>query len=369
MFGGFWDTLPAPIIGLSPMDGVTDQPFRYIQQHYSQPDVIYTEFTAAEGVARNATKLFRDFLYDESQRPIVAQIFGKEPRAFYVTALILCYLGFDGIDINMGCPAKSVREHGSGAALIQTPKLAQEIIRATQRGVQDYVNGLTLDDLPELKAKTKTLVLERHQHLSPHLQARRQIPVTVKTRIGFDESVVDSWIPTLLETEVPVIGLHGRTLKQLYGGAANWDEIGRAKQLMAGTNTKLLGNGDLLSPQDVYRRVQETNVDGVLVGRATFGDPWILGDMIRARDTNWNNGNMDSFVRTEPTPQEMARVALHHAQVYEATFGNDHFLPMRKHLGWYIRGMHNAANYRTQLVMANSAHEVAEILQPLLSES
>ncbi|MDQ5950783.1 MAG: hypothetical protein QG639_59, partial [Patescibacteria group bacterium] len=146
---GFWRQLPLPIVGLSPMDGVTDQPFRFIQKKYGKPAVVITEFTSVEGVCHGASPLLKDFQFDESQRPVVAQIYGTTPDFFRQTAIILCELGFDGIDINMGCPAKNVAHSGAGAALIQTPDLAQEIIRAVQQGISEWKNGATVDNCPD----------------------------------------------------------------------------------------------------------------------------------------------------------------------------------------------------------------------------
>lgn len=363
MFSGFWNDLPACAIGLSPMDGVTDQPYRHLQKKYSSPDIIMTEFTSAEGVSRNALRLFRDFEFDETQRPIVAQIFGKEPRSFYVTAVILGYLGFDGIDINMGCPAKNVSQHGAGAALILTPDTAQEIVRQTRRGMTDWANGLTLDDLPELKQKTKTMILEHYAQLPSQYQERRLLPVSVKTRIGYDQPVIHDWMSALLEVEPAVISVHGRTLKQLYGGQANWEIISQAVNEARGSQTKVFGNGDLLTPQDVRQRVQETGVDGVLIGRATFGDPWIIGQMKAYRDSGWS----EAFAYQEPTVIERIQVAIEHAELYEKSYPNEHFLPMRKHLGWYIKGFPFASDYRVRLMLANSAREVKTVLQEYLA--
>lgn len=366
MIQGFWQHLPRPIIGLSPMDGVTDAPYRYIQKKYGKPDIILTEFTAAEGISRNAIKLLRDFLFDEAERPVVAQIFGKEPRSFRITALILCYLGFDGIDINMGCPAKSVEHHGSGAALIRTPKLAQEIIRETMQGVQDWVNGMTLDAYPDLKQKTKQIILSRHKQLPPQYQERRAIPVSVKTRVGYDHPVVEEWIPYLLEMEPAAISLHGRTLKQLYSGEANWDEIAKAAELVHQTPTLILGNGDITSVQQAYDRINATGVDGVLVGRATFGNPWILRDLVTYRELT-SQREENSFAEYLPTIDDRIEVACDHARTFTRIFPEEGFLPMRKNLAWYIKGLPNAGEYRAALVQANSAQEAIDLLQPLRS--
>src|SRR3972149_8194050 len=143
---GFWHELSRPIIGLSPMDGVTDHPYRHIQKKYGRPDVVYTEFATVEGFCRGVEKVLDDFLFNEEQRPIVAQIYGTSPQLFREAATALCQMGFDGIDINMGCPAKSVAHSGAGAALILTPKLAQEILKATKAGVGGWQNGKNVRD-------------------------------------------------------------------------------------------------------------------------------------------------------------------------------------------------------------------------------
>lgn len=356
MFRGFWDSLPKPIIGLSPMDGVTDQPYRFMQKKYGQPDLLMTEFTSAEGIVHNATQLFRDFLFDESERPIVAQIFGKDPAAFRTTALILGYLGFDGIDINMGCPAKSVRQSGSGAALICTPLLAQELVRATQAGVQDWMNGKTLDDCPELKQKTKKAVMARHVLLPEKYQQRQELPISVKTRIGFDTPTVEAWIPYLLEVEPANLSIHGRTLKQMYTGQANWEEIAKVVELAKGSGTTVMGNGDIDSLETAKLRISETGVDGLLVGRATYGNPWIFQEL-----TAWRDGKPVAPI--EPTPEQRLQMALEHTEVFEKAFPEDSFLPMRKHLAWYIKSFPFATDLRVQLMTAQNGEDVKKVLK------
>jgi tRNA-dihydrouridine synthase B len=356
MFQGFWSTLPRPIIGLSPMDGVTDQPYRHITKKYGRPDVVITEFTAASGLARNAIKLLRDFVYDESQRPIVAQIFGNEPETFYVTAIMVCALGFDGLDINMGCPAKNVSHSGSGAALILTPKLAQELITSAKKGIEDWYNGYDLAKLP-VKQSMLAEIIRLHEALPPQYQERRMIPVSVKTRIGYDVPVIEEWIPALLEMEPAVITLHGRTLKQMYSGEANWEEIAKAAALVHQTKTLILGNGDIHDPQTFFERVKASDVDGALIGRATEGNPWILSQMVAAR-----NGEP---LPPLPEKSEVLDVVMEHCQVFENGESDHGFMPMRKHLAWYIKGFPNASDFRTSLVLSNSSEEVSKILEPL----
>lgn len=338
MFKGFWEKIDKPIIGLSPMDGVTDAAMRYITKKHGNPSVIMTEFTSAEGVRAGALRLMKDFIYSNIERPIVAQIFGSDPDAFYKTAIVCSALGFDGVDINMGCPAKSVEEHGAGAGLIRTPELASQIIKATQKGILDWSEGIALDSL-DLHPK----ILEYIKEFNPN-QERKLIPVSVKTRIGYDQPVTKEWISHLLEHDLANISLHGRTLKQLYMGLADWEQIGIGASLVRQTDTSFLGNGDILSLEDASDKIKVYNLSGVLIGRAAQGNPWFFKGVI-------------------PQTEERFAAAIEHAKYFEKVFPGEHFLPMRKHLAWYIKGFADASDLRQKLVLSNSASEVEEILK------
>ena len=338
------------------MDGVTDQPFRHIQKKYGKPMLMYTEFTNAEGLCLSNGRLLRDLLYDETQRPIIAQIFGKTPHFFHQAAIILCEIGFDGIDINMGCPSKNVASSGSGAGLIRTPHLAQEIVRATQRGVQDWLNGATVHDCPDIKPRVAAQILAKRAALPPAYQERRPIPVSVKTRIGYDTPILETWLPYLLEVEPVAICIHGRTLAQAYAGAASWEQIGKAVELAKGTGILLLGNGDVLSLAQAQQRVDDYGVDGVLIGRATYGNPFFFdaAQPIQGEDVD------PAYVR------DIAHIMVEHATLYEQSYVDYekyYFHPMRKHFGWYARQMHGGKKLRIPLMQSNSAQEVAQILQ------
>lgn len=349
MSQGFWTTLTQPIIGLSPMDGVSDHPFRHIQKKYGKPAVVYTEFTSCEGVCHGAVQLLKDFLFDETQRPVIGQIYGTTPEYFRQTAIVLCELGFDGIDINMGCPAKNVAHSGAGAALIKTPKLAQEIIAAVKQGITDWQNGTSAKDCPDLSPEIIAEVERRHAKLPAEYQNRqRRIPVSIKTRMGYDSIVVEDWIKNLLEMEPSAIALHGRTLKQQYGGQADWEVIGRAAAITSQTPTLLLGNGDVQSHTDALEKIRAYNLNGVLIGRATFGNPYVF---------------LSDLQLTQPH-KSYFEIAIEHAQLYENTFSNDpkyNFLPMRKHLGWYVRGVENASQIRVEIYQSNTTQEAVDI--------
>jgi tRNA-dihydrouridine synthase len=147
MTSSLWKTLPQPIIGLAPMDGVTDPAFRYIVATYGKPDVVFTEFTNVHDICSGRLKTLDSLRYSEVERPVIAQIYGKDPALFYQAAHVVCELGFDGLDINMGCPSKNVASSGSGAGLIRTPNLALELMERARKGIQDWADGQTLKDV------------------------------------------------------------------------------------------------------------------------------------------------------------------------------------------------------------------------------
>ncbi len=336
------------------MDGVTEHTYRHIQKKYGSPDIIYTEFTNVEGVCHGAIKLLEDFLFDETQRPIVAQIYGTTPKYFRQVAVILCELGFDGVDINMGCPAKSVESSGAGAALIKTPLLAQEIIRETKAGVADYLNGMRAKDCPDISQNIATEVAKRHENLPEDYKnsnkENREIPVSVKTRIGYSTPVVEEWIPILLEMKPAAIALHGRTLKQQYSGESNWEEIHKAALLCKESNTILLGNGDVLNYEQAIEYIKKYEVDGILIGRGSFGNPFAF------------QPNSEKLL----TENNIFKIALEHCKLFEQTYDQDpryHFMPMRKHLGWYVKGIDGAREIRMELFQANNSEEVETIFK------
>lgn len=359
----FWQKIEKPIIGLSPMDGVTDASFRFITAKYGGPDVTFTEFVNVETAFFAPQAFIRDLTYSEIERPIVAQIYGHTPEMFYKVAHIVGELGFDGLDINMGCPAKKVAAKGSGAGLILNPGLAQSIIRSVSQGVQHWSKGQTLRDLEiglELIERVKNSNRLRTGLDSPSL--RRSIPVSIKTRLGYDRIVVEEWIQTLLEEKPSVISVHGRTLKQMYTGKADWAAIDRAVRISKNSGTLILGNGDLLDMGDVYRRVCETNVDGVLLGRSAQGNPWIFRTKDQVKRALRSNG--DVWSQHAPiSSKERFRVMLEHSNHFERNWGTPSFVAMRKHLAWYCKASPRAAKLRSQMVRANNASEVVECLR------
>lgn len=338
---GFWDSLNKPIFALSPMDGVTDAAFRSITDRYGKPHILFTEFTPVEAIKRGATRVLEAFLYHKTATPTVAQIYGTELDGYYQSAIVVAEMGFDGVDINMGCPARNVSHRGAGAGLIQTPELAQQIIRTTQDAMRNWANGQTMEEAG-VHRKTIAYVGEFKSKYGIE-SVRRLLPVSVKTRIGFSHPVTEEWIKTLLETEPVNISLHGRTLKQMYTGHANWEEIGKAAEVVKATKTTLLGNGDVQSLEDAKAKVTQYGVDGVLIGRATFGNPWI-------------------FQGTEVDAKTRLSTALEHTELFADMLPEANFLSMRKHLAWYCRGFANAVEVRSKLMQVSRPEDLRRIL-------
>ncbi|MBM4123546.1 MAG: tRNA-dihydrouridine synthase [Nitrospira sp.] len=358
----FWQTLPQPIIGLSPMDGVTDAVFRLVVARQGAPDVMFTEFTSVGDICRGADCCLASLLYSEEERPVVAQLYGKDPDFFYHATHVVCELGFDGLDINMGCPSRSVASSGSGAALIKTPDLAHSIMRAARQGILDWAKGQALASVGVKASRVELLRSMNLKRSGRPTVPRRIIPLSVKTRLGFDAVVVESWIEHLLAERPAVISVHGRTLQQMYRGEADWVAIGRAAQVVRGTDTLLFGNGDLQSMQAVVRRVRETGVQGALVGRGALGEPWFFRNKKAARVLMGVDERGLLPVEPEKTPAERFRVMLDHARQFEAMTGIDRFPRLRKHLGWYCKGFPHAAAMRGRMVRASSSADVEQIV-------
>ncbi len=323
------------------MDGVTDDPFRQIVAEIGRPDLLYTEFVNVEGLARGAVTMLRHFSYKDAQRPIIAQLYGTEVESFRVAAQIVCALGFDGVDINMGCPAKKVAHRGAGAGLIRTPELAAEIITAVKLGVKDWAEGLSLTEI-----KTTGKMLRALEPLVIAESPRRVIPVSVKTRLGYEQSTIEEWAGFLARQDLFAIAIHGRTLKQAYTGEADWSELQKGFTAIREINpeTLIIGNGDVTSRADAADKCQRYGCDGALIGRAAIGNPW-------------------AFVDYEPTAEERIALAIRHAELFEETLGASAFPGYRRHLAAYIKGLPNAAALRNQLMQASDAATVRTLLE------
>lgn len=317
----FWQKIKRPAFVLAPMADVTDAAFRRIIAKYGKPDVTWTEFVSADGLAlapeEGRAKLLKDLIYTEEERPIVAQFFTSSPENMKKAAIIARELGFDGVDINMGCPAKVINRQDAGACLIRTPELAREIIRAAKEGAGD-------------------------------------LPVSVKTRIGYNKVDLETWLPALLEEEPAVVTIHTRTAKEMSKVPARWEFVKRAVEIRneMGSETLIYGNGDVMNLEEAQRRVEETGCDGVMIGRGIFGNPWLF-----------KSGY-------SPDLKERLCVLVEHTELFEKLLGDiKSFAIMKKHFKAYVSGFDGASELRGKLMETNSAEEVRQVIEEFIGKS
>ena len=303
------------------MANVTDAAFRRIIAKYGKPDVMFTEFTSADGLMSVGQKnLLVDLMYSESERPIVAQLFSGNPEKMFEAAKLVKELGFDGLDINMGCPDRSIEKSGAGACLIKNPRLAKELIRAAREG-----SGL---------------------------------PVSIKTRLGYNKDILEEWLPELLVEKPVAITIHARTRKEMSKVPARWERVKRAVEIRdeLKSGTLILGNGDVKDLADARQKVRETGADGVMLGRAIFGNPFLF-----ARQRG------DSEFKMYDVKKRL-EVLVEHTKLFEDLLGeHKNFAIMKKHFKAYVEGFEGAKDLRVKLMETESATEVGHIVTPLAS--
>ena len=341
------------------MDGVTDSAFRHIVAIHGKPDVVFTEFTNVHDICSGRLKALDSLRYSEAERPVIAQIYGKEPALFYQAAHVVCELGFDGLDINMGCPSKNVASSGSGAGLIRTPNLALELIEMARKGILDWTAGQPLTQIG-MKPKALEAIgqLQSELHHSP---IRKAIPLSVKTRIGFDRNMIEEWSACLIQGRPEVISIHGRTLSQMYRGQSDWEAIALAANRIQPHGILVLGNGDIQSLGESAARIRESGVNGVLIGRGSLGNPWVFQGIPQIREMLQTE---QSCIPPQHVPslEEKFSVMIQHAFLFEKIHGPERFVRMRKHLGWYCSGFPHAAAMRAELVRTNSTLDVINLV-------
>lgn len=315
----FWHRLSKPFFVLAPMADVTDAAFRIIIAKYAKPDVLWTEFVSADGLCSVGREVLLNSLkYTESERPIIAQLFTSKPEKLEQAAKLCLELGFDGVDINMGCPDKSVEKQGAGAALIRNPDKARELIRAAKRGVNN------------------------------------QLPVSVKTRLGYKRDELDTWLPELLAEEPAAVTIHARTRQEMSKVPARWADVARAVEIRNSLKSKTLvvGNGDLRDLTDARARVVESGADGAMLGRAIFGNPWLF--LSQQQDIS--------------IPGRL-RVMVEHTRLFAELLGSvKSFAVMKKHYKAYVNGWDGAKELRLELMEANNPDEVALIVERYLED-
>ncbi len=325
----FWEKLKKEkrvFFCLAPMINVSDTVFRQIIAKYSRhglpgggPDLFWTEFVSADGIAspEGRENVLRLLKFSKKEKPLIAQIFSAHPEQIKIACEVIANLGFDGIDINMGCPDKDVIKQGAGVALIRTPKLAREVIRAAKEGAPG-------------------------------------IPISVKTRLGFNTLEYETWLPELLKENIAALTVHLRTKKEMSDVPAHWELARDIVKVVRAVdkNVVLIANGDIQTLVDGKKKAEESGFDGIMVGRGIFGNPWLF----------------DTKRKTPPTIEEKLTVLMEHTKMYEKLLPYRNFANMKKHFKAYVNGFEGAKELRTKLMETNDIKMMSKVIKNFLKD-
>ena len=307
---------------LSPMAGVTDLPFRLICKEKGC-GMLYTEMINAKALCYDDENTKKMLKIEEKEHPIAVQIFGSDPEFMGKAAVILNEYSNEILDINMGCPAPKVIKNGDGSALMRNPKLAAEVLTSV------------------VKNSNK--------------------PVTLKIRKGWDDDSVNAVEIAKIAEEcgISALAIHGRTREQFYSGKADWDIIAEIKQVIS---IPVIGNGDVFEVQDAVNMLEKTKCDAIMIGRGAQGNPWIFKRI--------NHYMKTGEILSEPTLEEKITTAIKHMNLAVGEHGEYVAVrEMRKHIGWYLKGLKNSARYRDQINKITDYKEVIAMLEEYMEHS
>lgn len=308
-----YESLEKPIISLAPMEDVTDTVFRNVVSHIQRPDLFYTEFVNVDGLnSKGKEKVLHRLKHEELEKPIIVQLWGDNPENFKNSANLVADMGFDGIDINMGCSVKKVSGHGSGSGLILSPGLALEIIKSTKEGASN-------------------------------------LPVSVKTRLGWD--FVDmEWISLLLKQNIRALTIHCRTARGEGAINANWsymEEIVNLRDSIS-PSTLLFGNGDLLSVKQAKSLIKEYRLNGAMIGRAAISNPWIFSG------------------KEDVSQKERYELFRYHLGMFDKVWGESKdFNGLKKFFKAYIKEFDGANELRQEFMKCKDVEEALELLNTI----
>ncbi len=316
---GFWAKLKRGFSVLAPMEDVTDKAFRLLLCEIGRPDVFFTEFTNISGLLSEygSEKVIHRLKFSEIEHPIVAQIWGKDSEEYYKGAKKVAKMGFDGIDINMGCPVRKVVKSGCGAGLIRVPDLAIEIIKATKDGAKN-------------------------------------LPISVKTRMGFEKIITEEWIRLLLDQGISALTIHGRLAKEMSKFPANWDEVAKAVEIKneISPETLIIGNGDIKSAKQGREYCEKYGCDGYMVGRGIFENPYFF---------------LNKHMEEQITKETKIKLLIRHLQLYKEIWNdNKNSEQMRKFYKMYLRDFDGSADMRLKLMKFSDIDSTIKELETFL---
>ncbi len=314
-----WEKVQKPFFVMAPMAGITDSPFRRVVKKCGA-DIVFSEMIAAEAVYYKSKKTLDLMKFYEEERPIIIQLFGNDlEKMAYSAKYIEKNIKPDGIDINMGCPAKKVVSGGRGSALLQDFDIALKVAKAVRKATK--------------------------------------LPLSVKMRLGWDEFNIHKFVQDLEKVGVDAITVHARTKKQGFKGEPDWKAIGEIKKLVS---IPVIGNGSVKNAKDSKEILKVSKCDGVMVGRRALGNPWIFKSMKSSCQGTvpWHAQDY------KPSWEETVEIALWHLEMNVKEFGDRKgMLEMRKHYGWYFKNFDGAKELRKKLVQTENIKEVKSILK------
>ena len=306
------------------MEDVTDRSFRLLCKRFGA-DVVYTEFVNSDALVRGVQQSIHKMSFSAEERPLGIQIYGSDPDAMEGAARHAAAQHPDLVDINFGCPVKKIAGRGAGSGMMREPDKMVEITRRVVRAVEEESGG--------------------------------RIPVTVKTRLGWDEESknIEELAPRLQDAGIAALTIHGRTRAQMYKGEADWALIGAIKNDPR-ISIPIIGNGDIDGPQKAKQYVDRYGVNALMIGRATYGRPWIFKEIAYYLSTG--------ELLEQPSARERVEVAQEHLRLSVASKGERvGVLELRRHLSCYFRGFEDFKPYRLRLVTEPTAAGVASILE------
>lgn len=312
----FWRKIKSPILALAPMAGVTDSAFRALCRHYGA-DVVYTEMVSADGLYYDSKKTLEFLKFNKKEHPVVVQLFGKNPEKFTKAAQLCQEAGFDGIDINFGCPAKKVAGHGGGVTLMRDLDKCRAIVEAVLSGTS--------------------------------------LPVSVKLRSSINKEnkkvTALDFLKKMKDLPLSAIMIHGRSYEKPFEGEPDYGMIKKCVQYQKKINKKciIIGNGGIKNPEDAKKMLEFTGADGVALARGLYGRPYLF------KQVN------DYLAKGKYSEYDLAKIkaaALLQAQLAYKAKGKHGLVEMRKHLCWYVSGLPNARDYRQRLVRVENISQI-----------
>lgn len=317
--------LPRPFYALAPMEDVTDRVFRSFIADLAKPHIFYTEFIAALALQARRRTTMAALSFSRSEQPIIAQIWGTDPEAFFAASALLSEYGYDGIDINMGCPAKKIIKKGACAGLIGNKSLSSELIHAVREGIKSTGSS---------------------------------IPVSVKTRSGITTDIHEDWCGHLLEQNLDAICLHPRTAEQQSEGEADWSQVRNLSQLRASmqSSTAVIGNGDVRDLKTATELSARTGADGIMLGRGIFYNPYVF--------------NPDADPLSVRSRTEKIDLAIEHTRRFRQAYGSSrNFEILKKFYKCYLQNYPGSEIELSRLMTVHSYEEATEMLEALLGSN